>query len=181
MTQRVSPDDLQRLGDRLRGLREDLGLSQKEAAERLGISEVGYGHFERGRRLPSAAELPWLASGLGVTVEELLGRLGLVDQRLMGQPLPDQLEGRFRRIAAGWESMDDRDRATVDQILGLASTIARPDPPTVTHDGSPNSKNDSPEAFSIIVRLNPDGQLLSGLDASRIVPARTRELVTAGA
>ncbi len=47
---RVSESDLARLGERLRALREDVGLSQKEVADKLGMTEVGYGHFERGRR-----------------------------------------------------------------------------------------------------------------------------------
>lgn len=32
---------------RVRQAREKAGLSQREVAERLGLSEVGYGHYER--------------------------------------------------------------------------------------------------------------------------------------
>jgi transcriptional regulator with XRE-family HTH domain len=118
---RVHDAELARLGTRLRALREDLGLSQREVAERLGLSDVGYGHFERGRRLPSAAELPWLAHGLGVSTFELMARLGLMDQHLFDQPLPEPIAGRLARIATNWQMLTPQERAHVAAILGLAS------------------------------------------------------------
>lgn len=38
------------IGDRLRNRRENLGLTQKQTAELLGISETYYGEIERGNR-----------------------------------------------------------------------------------------------------------------------------------
>lgn len=44
---------LMEIGDRLREHRERMGLTQKEAARLLGISETFYGEIERGnKRLP---------------------------------------------------------------------------------------------------------------------------------
>lgn len=130
---RVHDAELARLGTRLRALREELGLSQREVAERLGLSDVGYGHFERGRRLPSAAELPWLAGGLGVSTVELMARLGLVDQALFDQPLPEPIAGRLARIATNWQLLDPTDKRRVAAILGLASDFGPPG----SHGGGP--------------------------------------------
>jgi transcriptional regulator with XRE-family HTH domain len=45
---RMAQIDYQAVGHRLRVARERQGLSQEEVAERLGMSAVGYGHYERG-------------------------------------------------------------------------------------------------------------------------------------
>lgn len=142
MAQRVSPDELVRLGGKLRGLREDLGMSQAEVARRLGMTEGGYGHFERGRRIPSAAELPWLSRGYGVSVEELLTRLGLADQRILDEPLPDALSGRLQRIVSNWPTLNESERETVAQLLTVVSNFGREicDSPTISDNESDISK-----------------------------------------
>ena len=45
-------DTLKRkIGTRLRQAREDKGLTQEEVADLLGLTDVGYGAYERGQRL----------------------------------------------------------------------------------------------------------------------------------
>ena len=45
-------DTLKRkIGARLRQAREDKGLTQEEVADLLGLTDVGYGAYERGQRL----------------------------------------------------------------------------------------------------------------------------------
>ena len=39
-----------KIGKRIRRARERLGLSQRDVAEQLSLSDVGYGAFERGDR-----------------------------------------------------------------------------------------------------------------------------------
>lgn len=137
---RVSEADLARLGERLRAVREDGGLSQKDVATRLKISEVGYGHFERGRRLPSAAELPWLAHGLGVSTEELLTRLGLIDQKLFEAPVPEAIAGRLTRIVANWDLLNTAEKTHVAAILALAGDFSRSESDTMGH---PDTQSDT--------------------------------------
>lgn len=61
------------LGTRLAQARKDQGLTQQQVADRLGIAQQTFAHYEGGRlRLP-ASMLPLLAQMLGQTVDELLG------------------------------------------------------------------------------------------------------------
>jgi transcriptional regulator with XRE-family HTH domain len=40
-----------KIGARLRQAREDVGLTQEDVARLLGLTDVGYGAYERGQRL----------------------------------------------------------------------------------------------------------------------------------
>jgi len=53
---------------RLRQLREHKGLTQKEVAERLKMTEAGYRHWESGRSEPTFSVINQLAEALGVPV-----------------------------------------------------------------------------------------------------------------
>ena len=50
------------------------GWNQKEAAERLGVSQANISRWLSGEREPGLTALVQIAYGLGVTVDELLGR-----------------------------------------------------------------------------------------------------------
>ena len=64
--------DYLRLGQRIRRQRKLIGLTQKEVAERAGISLPFYGHIERGTRKASLETLVALANALHVGVDYLL-------------------------------------------------------------------------------------------------------------
>ena len=57
---------------RLREVRERLGLTRKELAERSGISVSDLQRYEDGAMSPSWSRLLRLAKVLGVSVDELL-------------------------------------------------------------------------------------------------------------
>jgi len=57
-----------RLGERIRSLREARGLSLRAAAEAAGISAAALSQIENGQTSPSVATLEKLADGLGVAV-----------------------------------------------------------------------------------------------------------------
>lgn len=61
------------LGERLKELREDVGYTQKQLAEILGINSVTYLHYEKEQREPPLALLADIAVFYGVTVDYLLG------------------------------------------------------------------------------------------------------------
>ncbi len=63
----------------LRKLREDLGLTQLQVAERLGLTEGGYRSYESGRSSPSLEDLPVLSAALGLPVDEFLRRIGILE------------------------------------------------------------------------------------------------------
>jgi transcriptional regulator with XRE-family HTH domain len=58
-------------GNRVRGLRGQLGLTQEQLAERASISVDFLSLIERGKNSPSFENLDGLADALGVTVAQL--------------------------------------------------------------------------------------------------------------
>jgi Zn-dependent peptidase ImmA (M78 family)/transcriptional regulator with XRE-family HTH domain len=64
--------DLEGLGQRLRGLREQLGLTQEEVARQLGVSRAVVSYYESGQRRPALSTLVSLARTYGVSTRELL-------------------------------------------------------------------------------------------------------------
>lgn len=61
------------LGIRLKELREELGLTQKELASKLNINPVTYLHYEKSQREPPLALLVTFAKFFDVSVDYLLG------------------------------------------------------------------------------------------------------------
>jgi len=61
----------EKLGKKVQKLRKDLGHTQEELAEKLGISRTHMGHIEQGRKAPSLKVMERLARALKVKVSEL--------------------------------------------------------------------------------------------------------------
>ncbi len=58
--------------ERVRKRRKELGLTQTEMAERLGMTQPSYAQIEQGRREPGLAALYRVAAALQVSIHELL-------------------------------------------------------------------------------------------------------------
>lgn len=58
--------------DTIRALREGRGLTQRQLAERIGVTDKAVSKWESGRGLPDISLVEDLASALGVSVAELL-------------------------------------------------------------------------------------------------------------
>ena len=63
-------------GQRLHTLREQAGLSQQQLAERLGLSQRAYAHWERNPVALRPEQLLSLAEALNVSVDDLVGTNG---------------------------------------------------------------------------------------------------------
>ncbi len=61
------------LGKRLKELREERGLTQKELATLLHLNSITYLHYEKAQRQPPLEVLADMAAFFGVTVDYLLG------------------------------------------------------------------------------------------------------------
>lgn len=61
------------LGERLKELREEIGLTQKEIASKLNLNSVTYLHYEKSQREPPLIVLAQMAQFFGVSVDYLLG------------------------------------------------------------------------------------------------------------
>ena len=53
--------------------RKESGKTQKQVAQEIGISEIGYQSYERGTRTPSAPIGNSIARALGTTSEKIFG------------------------------------------------------------------------------------------------------------
>lgn len=62
------------LGQRIRLLREERGLGQKEIGGLLGVSVSSIGKYENDERTPSPTAIVKLADFFGVSTDYLLGR-----------------------------------------------------------------------------------------------------------
>ena len=61
------------LGKRLKELRIEQKLSQREVADALGLNSVTYLHYEKAQREPPLSVLADMAEFFGVSVDYLLG------------------------------------------------------------------------------------------------------------
>ena len=65
--------DLQQIGNRVRVLRREQGLTQEDLAERANISVSFVSHIERGTKRAGLKSLVHIAAALQVTLDQLLG------------------------------------------------------------------------------------------------------------
>lgn len=62
------------MNKKLRRLRENMGLQQKEVADRLGVNPSAVTRWETGEKRPDLVNLVKLADLYGVSIDYLLGR-----------------------------------------------------------------------------------------------------------
>ncbi len=65
--------NLQKTGMYLAQKRKELGLTQKQLAEKLGMSDKSVSKWERGICLPDVSVYIELCNILGITINEFLG------------------------------------------------------------------------------------------------------------
>lgn len=63
---------------RVKERRLELGLTQKEAADRVGWSQSTWANMENGRNDPSTSTISQVASALQIEPEELLAKILLI-------------------------------------------------------------------------------------------------------
>jgi transcriptional regulator with XRE-family HTH domain len=69
------------IGQRIRGKRESLKLTQKQLADALGLTPQHISAIEQGKRLPSIASLAQFAEQLGVNIDYLVtGKEGTITE-----------------------------------------------------------------------------------------------------
>lgn len=111
-----SPAD--RLSARLRARRKALGITQDDAARRVGVKLRTWQRWEKGDTRASLTLLPDLAKALETTPEELLGvgSSGELPRGLEDMALEDRLAAIERTQAA-----------VLEALRGLQATLADPD------------------------------------------------------
>jgi transcriptional regulator with XRE-family HTH domain len=88
-----SEEKTQLFSSRLIGIRNGLGLTQTELADKVGVSLRSVQHWESGEFVPRGQQLRNLAANIGVTVSYLLG----------DEPPPEQVQEAMESFGAGPE------------------------------------------------------------------------------
>lgn len=65
---------MQTLAEQLKKIRAEMGFTQKQVADGIGIAEQAYQRYEYGRTVPSALVLIALADYFDVSLDYLVGR-----------------------------------------------------------------------------------------------------------
>ena len=102
--------DARKTGALITARRKALGLTQKELAERLTVSDKAVSKWETGAGYPEVTMLPLLAATLGITVDELLAgetRAEAAEEEPPAQAEPAGLTAARRQFAA--EKLADAD------------------------------------------------------------------------
>ena len=81
------------VGNRIRDRRKSLGLTQRECADHLGITEAGFAHFEKGRRDIGRDKIEKLAEVLNVKPGYLMGWSDIYGNITYGEPKNPVEEG----------------------------------------------------------------------------------------
>lgn len=111
----------------LKSLRKELGISQKQIAETLHISQQTYSDYENCKTEPTGETLIIIANYFGVTTDEILGRedfspaeraAGLSETRKMNvTPIEEDCIYVLRQIGKRFGEQAQRDYITVGENM----------------------------------------------------------------
>ncbi len=102
----ISPDYLA-LGYKLADVRNSLGLSQAEAAKKMGIPQSTYACYETGKRKITITTLRKFGAAFGVEVDYLLGT----------GDYENQLNQDEKLIIEGYRRSDEQTRDMIKRLL----------------------------------------------------------------
>ena len=111
MGKRIGSAAAARFGERLAQLRKAAGYTQVELAAEPGISQRMVGYYESPNSTPPANLLPQIATVLGVSIDEMIGRAA--KRRLVKQ----DGDSRLRRRLPVIEKPDLAERRPVLQLI----------------------------------------------------------------
>ena len=100
----------------IRTRRRILGLTMKQLANIVGVTEAAISHYETGRREPDNDMLLRIANALGVTVDYLIGRENSNTQLPPQQKAPADMRAEAKRLL---ESMTDEEYERALAMLKL--------------------------------------------------------------
>ena len=86
--------DKEKFGEFISQLRKENGMTQKELAEKLFVSDKAVSKWERGQSLPDITMLNPLAEALGVTAAELLNCGKLAQEEIINAEQVEELVGK---------------------------------------------------------------------------------------
>ena len=102
--------------ENLKRARENAGLTQTQAAQKIGVSDGTYKNYEQGKREPNGDKIVTIANAFGVTTDYLLGR---PDAKEPPDPIDklmtvDEME---KDLLREWLSLDEASRKSFLDVL----------------------------------------------------------------
>lgn len=98
------------VGERLASLRQAKGFTQKQLAEKIGVSQQDIAYWERQAAAPRGDVLPKLAVVLEVSVDELLGVRPMRNQR-------EGPKGRLHQIFEAASHLPRRQQQKIAEVV----------------------------------------------------------------
>ena len=114
--------DREAFGAFLAGLRKEKGLTQKELAQQLYVSDKAVSKWERGLSLPDISLLTPLAEILGVTVTELLRGKRLEEQTLPVEQVEELVTGSLE-LSGAQRKQKRQNRKGRGLLLALSAAL----------------------------------------------------------
>lgn len=115
--------DQVKIGKFILDMRKEQGLTQKQLAERLGVTDKTVSKWETGHRLPDASILPELGLVLKVDMNELLAGEKFSPQELSPEEYAKQSERNLVGLVGELNEIDKRSRSgSVGTVIGVSLT-----------------------------------------------------------
>lgn len=103
--------------ERMKALREEKGLYQKELAEKLSISRASIAMYESGERIPNLESLVNIADFFEVSLDYLLGR---INNRALDRAIPGKVDQEFVNLATQIVNFSDDEREIIFDHIQFA-------------------------------------------------------------
>lgn len=104
--------------ERLKELRKETGLTQKQIAEKLNTSQQNYAKWETNKANPTRAILEKLASFFGVTTDYLLGNSNYKTEIPEGEEFERELDKAIdESVGYEGEPVTEHDREVIKEVL----------------------------------------------------------------
>lgn len=98
------------LGNTLRLLRKQCGLTQEELAKKIHCTQVSIAFYEQNKKKPSVDKIPLIAKALDVTINDLFGNAPSASAVKVKNP---KLWKKFEQV----ETLSESDRRTISKML----------------------------------------------------------------
>ena len=110
--------DLIKIGKFIAGKRKDLGMTQKQLAEKLGMSDKSVSKWERGVCLPDVSIFSDLCSILGISVNEFLA-----GEEIKQENMIEKTEENIIGVATESKHKQKRLKAIIGVLLTIAALV----------------------------------------------------------
>jgi transcriptional regulator with XRE-family HTH domain len=150
-----APDSAPQVGERVRALREAMGLSLRDLAERSGVSAPMLSQVERQETSPTIAVAAKIASGLELSLSQLLR----LDE---GEHVTISRSGRRRRFERGGHRFEELTPPLPGQRADVSLHTLKPGAATGGSDDPPMHEPGSRETAVVLT-----GTLALVVDGSR--------------